>query len=130
MKQPPKQHEITQLLAEWSDGNQSALDELYPLVYDKLHRHDIAEMLDTAAREAEFTPLDRARYRRDKAFVARLCGQAVNRLFEASGARGVMDSEPIQRFHRDAHGASHHAALTWDPVAEQYGRAALGLPVA
>jgi RNA polymerase sigma factor (TIGR02999 family) len=31
-------HEITQLLVEWSDGNQSALDELYPLVYDELHR--------------------------------------------------------------------------------------------
>lgn len=38
MKRTPKQHEITQLLAEWSDGNQSALDELYPLVYDELHR--------------------------------------------------------------------------------------------
>jgi RNA polymerase sigma factor (TIGR02999 family) len=33
---PP--HEITQLLAEWSEGNQSALDQLYPLVYDELHR--------------------------------------------------------------------------------------------
>jgi RNA polymerase sigma-70 factor, ECF subfamily len=30
--------DITQLLVEWSDGNQSALDELYPLVYDELHR--------------------------------------------------------------------------------------------
>ena len=38
MKRPTQQHEITQLLAEWSDGNQSALDELYPLVYDELHR--------------------------------------------------------------------------------------------
>lgn len=38
MRKVPKQHEITQLLAEWSDGNQSALDELYPLVYDELHR--------------------------------------------------------------------------------------------
>ena len=38
LKRTPKQHEITQLLAEWSDGNQSALDELYPLVYDELHR--------------------------------------------------------------------------------------------
>jgi RNA polymerase sigma factor (TIGR02999 family) len=38
-KDPPRQqHEITELLAEWSDGNQSALDELYPLVYDELHR--------------------------------------------------------------------------------------------
>jgi RNA polymerase sigma-70 factor (ECF subfamily) len=34
----PGQHEITHLLAEWRDGNQSALDELYPLVYDELHR--------------------------------------------------------------------------------------------
>jgi RNA polymerase sigma factor (TIGR02999 family) len=31
-------HEITQLLAEWSGGNQTALDKLYPLVYDELHR--------------------------------------------------------------------------------------------
>lgn len=33
---PP--HEITQLLAEWSNGNQAALDKLYPLVYDELRR--------------------------------------------------------------------------------------------
>ena len=38
MTQPPRQHEITELLAEWRDGNQSALDELYPLVYNELHR--------------------------------------------------------------------------------------------
>ena len=37
MKSHPP-HEITQLLAEWSDGNQSALDELYPLVYNELHK--------------------------------------------------------------------------------------------
>ena len=38
-KDPPRQeHEITQLLAEWSEGNQAALDDLYPLVYDELHR--------------------------------------------------------------------------------------------
>jgi RNA polymerase sigma factor (TIGR02999 family) len=38
-KEPPRQeHEITQLLAEWREGNQAALDELYPLVYDELHR--------------------------------------------------------------------------------------------
>lgn len=33
---PP--HEITQLLAEWSHGNQAALDKLYPLVYSELRR--------------------------------------------------------------------------------------------
>jgi len=30
--------EITQLLVAWSDGNQAALDELTPLVYEELHR--------------------------------------------------------------------------------------------
>ena len=38
MPKTPPQHEITQLLAQWREGNQSALDDLYPLVYDELHR--------------------------------------------------------------------------------------------
>jgi alkylation response protein AidB-like acyl-CoA dehydrogenase len=90
-----------------------------------LHGNDVREMLDKAARGEPFTALDRARYRRDKAFVARLCVRAVNRLFEASGARGLLDSEPIQRLHRDAHAASHHTALTWDTWAQEFGRQAL-----
>ena len=45
----------------------------------------------------------------------------------AQDCRAVMESEPIQRFHRDAHAASHHAALAWDVWAEQFGRQALGL---
>jgi RNA polymerase sigma-70 factor (ECF subfamily) len=31
-------HEITRLLRAWSDGDESALDSLMPLVYDELHR--------------------------------------------------------------------------------------------
>ena len=31
-------HEITQLLEDWSNGNQAALDKLYPLVHDELRR--------------------------------------------------------------------------------------------
>jgi len=39
MTSPPSPpHEITQLLAEWSEGNQAALDQLYPLVYNELRR--------------------------------------------------------------------------------------------
>jgi len=33
---PP--HDVTQLLLDWSDGNQKALDTLMPLVYNELHR--------------------------------------------------------------------------------------------
>jgi 3-hydroxy-9,10-secoandrosta-1,3,5(10)-triene-9,17-dione monooxygenase len=92
-----------------------------------LHRADIQEILDRAGRGDTFTPLDRVRYRRDKAFAVKLAVQAVNRLFEGSGARAVMASEPMQRHHRDAHSASHHAALGWDVAAEEFGRQALSL---
>jgi 3-hydroxy-9,10-secoandrosta-1,3,5(10)-triene-9,17-dione monooxygenase len=90
-----------------------------------LHRHAVREMIDRAAAGETFTDADRARYRRDKAFLTRLCVQAVNRLFEAGGARAIMDAEPLQRFHRDAHAVSHHAALAWDVAAEGFGRVAL-----
>jgi RNA polymerase sigma factor (TIGR02999 family) len=36
MKTGPQ--DITKLLQEWSDGNQAALEELLPLVYDELHQ--------------------------------------------------------------------------------------------
>ena len=87
-----------------------------------IHRTDVAEMLERAAAGRPFTEFDRVRYRRDKGFLTRLCVQAVNRLFEAAGARAMMDAEPLQRFHRDAHGASHHTALAWDAAAEAFGR--------
>jgi len=90
-----------------------------------IHEQDIREIIEKGMRGETFTELDRARYRRDKGFLSRLCVQAVNRLFEASGA--VLESDAIQRFHRDAHGASHHTALVWDAAAENFGRVALGL---
>jgi RNA polymerase sigma-70 factor (ECF subfamily) len=34
----PSTHRITQLLESWSKGDQAALDQLMPLVYDDLHR--------------------------------------------------------------------------------------------
>ena len=92
-----------------------------------IHEQDIREILEKATRGETPTELDRARYRRDKGFLTRLCLQAVNRLFEAGGAGAVLESDAIQRFHRDAHGASHHTALVWDVAAENFGRVALGL---
>jgi 3-hydroxy-9,10-secoandrosta-1,3,5(10)-triene-9,17-dione monooxygenase len=92
-----------------------------------LHRADVQEILDRSSHGGQFPPLDRARYVRDASFAVNLCVQAVNRLYKASGARAILDTEPIQRLHRDVHAASHHAAFSWDVVAEQFGRRALDL---
>jgi len=34
----PAPHEVTQLLIDWSGGDQAALEKLMPLVYEELHR--------------------------------------------------------------------------------------------
>src|SRR5689334_1744323 len=31
-------HQVTQLLQQWSEGDQNALEQLMPLVHDELHR--------------------------------------------------------------------------------------------
>ena len=95
-----------------------------------IHRSTIQEILAKADRDETYTPLERARYVRNRAYVAKLCVAAVNRLFEASGGHALFDSQPMQRFHRDAHAASHQFTFYWDSAGENYGRLALGLSLA
>ena len=88
---------------------------------------DCAEIFERARRNELPTIEDRASYRRNHAYVARLSIRAVDRLFEASGGHGLYEGNAMQRFHRDAHAASHHVGLSWDLLAEQYGRVRAGL---
>lgn len=88
---------------------------------------DVAEILGQAAAGERFTPLARARFRRDKAFVTQLCLQAVNRLFDISGGHSLFADDPLQRFHRDAQAVAHRDGLIMDLGGQQYGRVALGL---
>ena len=90
-------------------------------------RQDCQEILARARGNELPTMDDRARYLRDQAYMATLCVQAINRLFEVSGGHGLFESNPLQRIHRDADAASHHVGIAWDVMAEQYGRARAGL---
>lgn len=88
------------------------------------------QLLEALASGSTPNELELAAIRRDYGFVARLCVQATNRLFDAAGGHALYESEAIQRFHRDVHAGSHQTALYWDTIAEAYGRVALGLPPA
>jgi 3-hydroxy-9,10-secoandrosta-1,3,5(10)-triene-9,17-dione monooxygenase len=88
---------------------------------------DVAEILRKGAQGEAFTTLERARFRRDKAFITQLCLQAVNRLFDLSGGHALFDSEPLQRFHRDAQAVAHRDGLIMDLGGQNYGRVLLGL---
>jgi len=87
---------------------------------------DEATRLATAA--VAPTIEQKARWRRDGAYAASMCTEAVNMLFAATGGGGVYLDQPIQRAFRDAHAANAHYALSWDVNGTQWGRIALGLP--
>jgi 3-hydroxy-9,10-secoandrosta-1,3,5(10)-triene-9,17-dione monooxygenase len=70
----------------------------------------------------------RARYRRDGAFAAKLCTKAVDLLFTATGGGAIYARNPLQRAFRDVHAANAHYVLNWDINGAMYGRVALGLP--
>jgi 3-hydroxy-9,10-secoandrosta-1,3,5(10)-triene-9,17-dione monooxygenase len=69
----------------------------------------------------------RARYRRDGAYGATICTQAVDLIFAAAGGGAIYQSNPLQRSFRDIHAANAHFMLNWDVNGAVYGRVALGL---
>lgn len=75
-----------------------------------------------------FTDLDRAKCRRDTAYAAQLCRQAVNELFEASGGSSLFESSEMQRLWRDTNAAAAHHGLSWDIRAAEVARIMMGLP--
>jgi len=89
-------------------------------------RTRVAEILDRAERNEEADPETRWACRRDHALVAKLCRDAVNRVFDAAGGHALYDSEPLQRFHRDVHAITHHVALAGDGLFADYGRTRIG----
>ena len=88
---------------------------------------DGREVVAKAKREEMPALIELARVRRNQAYVTKLAVRAVDRLFEISGGHVLFESSPMQRFHRDAHAASHHFGLSWEGSAEEYGRIRLGL---
>jgi alkylation response protein AidB-like acyl-CoA dehydrogenase len=76
----------------------------------------------------EVTTEDRAKCRRDQAFVAQACRKSVNMLYEECGGSGLFESSDFQRLWRDTNAAAAHHGLTWDWHAAAWTKTMLGLP--
>ncbi|MFG2877686.1 acyl-CoA dehydrogenase family protein [Streptomyces sp. NPDC048337] len=70
---------------------------------------------------------ERAASRGQGAYAIQLAKEAVDILFEASGASAIQRDVPIQRYHRDITGLSLHAMFAFNTNQEVHGRAILGL---
>ncbi len=89
---------------------------------------DCCEAMDTVNRGGQLTLEQRARNRRDMAYVAYQCTQAVDRLFAMAGGSNIYLTSEAQRLLRDIHAAGQHISLSWDVAATTYGRVSSGLP--
>jgi alkylation response protein AidB-like acyl-CoA dehydrogenase len=92
-----------------------------------LMMRDLRAAMAAAEAGEEWTMADRARGRRDQAYVGLLCRRAVDRLFTAAGGSGLMLSGDQQRRFRDIHAITAHLSMSWDIAATTYGRIAFGL---
>ena len=88
--------------------------------------YDAAARLDHLGGVDEVDPVLNASIIRDCGWGVRALANAVDRLYEASGANAMRADEPIQRLWRDVNAARSHAILTWDHAANMYSRALLG----
>jgi len=91
-------------------------------------QRDLDEMTADAAAGRPASLEQRARYRRDAAWVIQTCAKAVTRLQPAAGGHGVFLDDPMQRSVRDIQVMASHIVADWDASAESYARALLGLP--
>jgi len=81
-----------------------------------------------AARSPEgMDPAQRIRNRRAQCFAARLASEAIDVLYDATGASGILLEDPIQRIWRDVHAGTKHFSLNWDAIRTMCGQFSLGI---
>ncbi len=105
---------------------------------DAMAKIDAAERLLSADcieldRRAEFgIPSDdlfQTKLKFDVALSVRGCCEAIETLHRASGAGTILETNPMQRYARDARVATVHAHFNYETCAENYGRALAGRPL-
>ena len=88
---------------------------------------DFEDAQGKGERGEPITPLDLARYARDKAYCMKLAVSAVNRMFDMAGGHALFVTDPMQRIHRDVQACMHRDGLVFDFGAQPYGAAILGI---
>jgi len=89
---------------------------------------NFAEMMRLARAGEEIPLTARARYKWDAGKAVDWSVAAVDKLFEASGGRGIFLDNPIQRAWRDVHAMRAHAGNNPERAAFVFGRSEFGLP--
>ena len=96
---------------------------------ERLLSADCAELDRRAAAGEPSNDLFQTKLKFDVALSVRGCCEAIEILHRGSGASTILESNPMQRFARDARVATVHAHFNYETCAENYGRALAGRPL-
>ncbi len=96
---------------------------------EMLLRADCREIMEFAAADYTFSPIDRSNYRSNSAYAGQLARKASEAVWDLIGARGAYATNLIASFYRDIAVASRHTAINWEVNATEHGRARLRLPL-
>lgn len=75
----------------------------------------------------DVSPADVIRYHADAAYVWDTCAAAIDTLFKASGASGIVKKQPLQLIARNCRAGSMHAVHNIQTCMENYGRRLCGI---
>ncbi len=88
----------------------------------------MAERVQKASAEGrDVAIIDRAEWRRDVCFAAKLCVRATDRLVESGDSSSIFSDMLMQRWFRDVHAGALQVVLLWDEQAIQWSRVRWGL---
>jgi 3-hydroxy-9,10-secoandrosta-1,3,5(10)-triene-9,17-dione monooxygenase len=96
---------------------------------EMLIRADCREIMESAAADSAYSPMERSNYRSNAAYAGQLARRAAEVVWDLIGARGAYATNLIARYHRDIAVASRHTAINWEVNATEHGRARLRLPL-
>ena len=88
---------------------------------------DWQELTDQSARQVLPTEDQHARWRTNQGYAVKMCIEAVDRLYAASGGSVWYESHEAQRLFRDVHITAAHAYTDYDVCTQIYGRHLFGL---
>jgi len=91
-----------------------------------LCRSDCIAAQRIAAADRIMNVEEKLRAKRNLAYAAQLCTEAVDLLHSTAGANGIYQGHPIERIFRDAHSLGAHIAFAFDAHGSAWGLVALG----
>jgi alkylation response protein AidB-like acyl-CoA dehydrogenase len=93
-----------------------------------LYWRSFHETIDKIFADEPITVEHRVRNRRDQGYSVMVAKLAAEKLFTATGGRGLYEGSHVQRAYADLHALQGHIAAGWEIAAYSYGQVMLGGP--